>query len=90
MPIQFGTLKYLQVLDVSYNALSGVLSDIFTGIPYTEIRFNNNQLTGRIPAAFSTLGATLTYLDVSMNDFFGNFYNLKFQERFQVEIFLPR
>jgi Leucine rich repeat len=71
LPSQFGLLKNLQALDLSYNKLTGSLpSQIGLLTNLTYLRVSANELNGSLPSQIGQL-TNLAYFRVSSNDLTG-------------------
>ena len=69
IPVSIVNLKYLQTLDLSYNALIGSIPPLPTSLVSLVLR--GNQLTGSIPKTLTSLTA-LTVMDFSNNALSGS------------------
>ncbi|XP_031387238.1 probable LRR receptor-like serine/threonine-protein kinase At2g16250 isoform X2 [Punica granatum] len=74
VPVQLSNLSRLTVLDLSTNSISGSLPaklSVLTSLQ--ELRIGNNDLAGQFPENLLSAFAQLKFLDVSGNNFTGEF-----------------
>src|SRR4051794_4793876 len=70
----FNGMDYLQSLDISYNFLSGEITDQFVSAPsLVALIVSSNSFSGSLPPyLIDNANSTLDTLDISMNGFSGN------------------
>ncbi|PRQ35688.1 putative non-specific serine/threonine protein kinase [Rosa chinensis] len=67
----FLSLNYLEILDLSYNLLFGVLPSSLPSSHIWMVDFSSNRLHGAIPSSFFQQAWNLTSFNVSNNTFSG-------------------
>lgn len=68
LPADLAQLSALEVLDLSYNGISGPLPDFYSSGRLRVLDFSHNQLSGTLPPSWRYL-ASLQSLDLSYNLF---------------------
>ncbi|OAY81828.1 putative LRR receptor-like serine/threonine-protein kinase IRK [Ananas comosus] len=71
IPSYICKLKYLEVLDLSNNSLSGELPECWNNSSLSVLDLSNNNLTGEIPSSIGSLSCSLKLLHLNNNNFYG-------------------